>query len=102
MCMDTEKNNDEKSTKKAESEKKLKARLYANLMAQGGTSILPGSVEGRRCSFSANERVVYSVLEFLVDELRNPESKYYKEYCVSKKTPESIIKEADAMVYGVE
>ena len=27
MCMDTEKNNDEKETKKAESEKKLKARL---------------------------------------------------------------------------
>ena len=100
--MDTEKNNDEKPTKKAESEKKLKARLYANLMAQGGTSILPGSVEGRRCSFSANERVVHSVLNFLVDELRNPESKYYKEYCVSKNTPEDIIKEADSMVYGVE
>lgn len=100
--MDTEKNNGEKPTKKAESEKKLKARLYANLMAQGGTSILPGSVEGRRCSFSANERVVHSVLEFLVDELRNPESKYYKEYCVSKNTPENIIREADSMVYGVE
>ena len=100
--MDTEKSNDEKLNKEKESEKKLKARLYANLMAQGETSILPCSVEGRRCSFSANERVVHSVLEFLVDELRNPESKYYKEYCVSKKTPESIIREADSMVYGVE
>ena len=100
--MDTEKDNNEKPTKKAESEKKLKARFYANLMAQGGTSILPSSVEGRRCSFSANERVVHSVLDFLVDELRNPESQYYKECCVSKNTPENIIKEADAMEYGVE
>lgn len=100
--MSTEKNNDEKLGKKKESEKKLKARLYANLMAQGGTTIQPRSIEGRRCSFCANEVVVLSVLEFLVDELRNPESKYYKEYCVSQNTPENIIKEADSMVYGVE
>ena len=101
--MDTEKNNDEKVVKtKKESEKKLKARLYANLMAQGGSGILPSSIEGRRCTFAASEKVVYSVLKFLVDELRNPESKYYKEYCVSKNTPENIIKEADSMVYGIE
>ena len=101
MRMDAEKNNNEQENV-YESTKRLKSWICSNLIAQGGSEAVPSGIDGRNVTIRIDEKAEHALLDFIVSELRNPDSRYYTEYCIRKVDPEKVIAEANDMTRYVD